>query len=94
MRIAVLIGTSSKQAGGSHTYSSLLLEGIASSETLRGEFNLPGWAQDCRFWIVFEFKRSFAVNFKILLAFKIYVSLRNPNACIYKKYKNLLLFIS
>lgn len=35
MRIAVLIGTSSKQAGGSHTYSSLLLEGILASDLLR-----------------------------------------------------------
>ena len=32
MRIAVLIGTSSRQSGGSHTYSSLLLEGILQSE--------------------------------------------------------------
>ena len=35
MRIAVLIGTSSKKAGGSHTYSSLLLEGILESDLFR-----------------------------------------------------------
>jgi glycosyltransferase involved in cell wall biosynthesis len=35
MRIAVLIGTSSKQAGGSHSYSSLLLEGILESNLFR-----------------------------------------------------------